>query len=246
MLLSLLACAPTFDETRKDLVGFRLAGMAWDGAPHALIWSGEGAFHSTAPTLDWTVDEGESTVVGLHAESAAGEEDGELVVDADAVVPVVTSSSVVGEEPYTLSLEVEGDSTTRWMASSGTFFETGPHATEWTPGDEPLAAIVALTLDGHGGNTWTWIDVATEGTYLRVDGRLLPTEAAVTDGAWAATLTAADNLAGIVLTDMVPAGETTDIVCGLDPFDATALADGGCGLDEALGARITVEGTAWP
>ena len=71
----------------------------------------------------------------------------------------------------------------------------------------------------------SWMDVATEGTALRVDGRLLPTETAITDGTWAATLTAADNLAGLVLTDVVPAGEETEIVCGMATFDAGALAD---------------------
>jgi hypothetical protein len=57
MLLLLLACAPPFDVTRKDLGPFRIAAVGvQDGVADAVIWSGEGMAHATAPQLDWSLD----------------------------------------------------------------------------------------------------------------------------------------------------------------------------------------------
>jgi hypothetical protein len=273
LALLVLACSPPFDETRKDLVGFRLVGMAAEGTTlRALVWSGEGAYHSVAPTVAWTID-GEAVTAApaapftalVRVESAAGEfEEGELVIEEAAVVPVVSGfTREMGDNAATVAVTADGDTTTRWKASRGAFTETGPHAADWTqadlptedepdpaPGDPGPAALIALTLDGHGGTTWTWIDVATDaGPYLAVGGRLLPVDAAVpAEGRYLATLTPADTLAGLVLTDLVPAGDTDtgELVCGLDPFDADALADGRCGLDEAAGARVLLTGAPWP
>jgi hypothetical protein len=257
-----LACAPPFDQTRKDLRDFQLVGMRADadGASNlaAAVWSGEGAFHSTAPTVAWfrngaEVDAvaGKDVEVSVRVEDAAGRvEEGLLAVEDTSLAPSVTGfTRTVLPVGATLEIGVEGDAYTRWKASSGSFVETGPNGAEWTAADAPLTTIFALTLDGRGGNVFTWIDVATDdGPYLAVGGRLLPVEAAV-DGAgdWLATLTPADNLAGIVLTDVVPAAdEPGDIVCALEPFDADALVDGRCGLDEAAGARVRLTGAPWP
>jgi len=273
LLLLTLACSPPFDETRKDLEGFRLVGMAAEGAAlRALVWSGEGAFHSVAPTVEWTID-GEAVTAApaapftarVRVESAAGEfEEGELVVSEAAAAPVVTGfTREMAENAASVSVTVEGEATTRWKSSRGAFTETGPNAADWTqaelptedepdpdPGAPGPAALIALTLDGHGGNTWAWIDVATDsGPYLAVDGRLLPVDTAVpAEGSYLATITPADTLAGLVLTDLVPAEDTDtgELLCGLDPFDADALADGRCGLDEASGARVLVTGAPWP
>jgi hypothetical protein len=67
-------------------------------------------------------------------------------------------------------------------------------------------------------------------------------------GWFLATLTAADTLAGYTLTDVVESVDGTggEIVCGLDPFDISALADGRCGRDEAAGARVALFGEAIP
>lgn len=260
MLFALaLACAPPFDQTRKDLRDFRLVGMsARDGALHALVWSGEGAFHSTAPTVTWTVDDVEVTgapaapfTARVRVESADGAyEEGELVVEEGATNPAIAGFSRDVADG-TAALAVEADlGYTRWKASSGTFVESGANSTDWTREDAPLTAVVALTLDGKGGVTWTWIDVATDaGPYLAVGGRLLPVDAAVAEaGTFDATITPADTLAGYVLTDLTPAAEddTVEIVCGVDPFDPDVLADGRCGLDEAAGARVRLTGAPWP
>ncbi len=266
MLLSLLAapffaCAPPFDETRKDLEGFRLLGMTADrggtGALGAAVWSGEGAFHSVAPTLTWAYDADAVEAragfeVSVHVEAADGaHEDGLLVVEGAGTAPVVSDfTRTIEGDTASLALTVDDPAAyTRWMSTSGTFTETGPNAAELTL-EDPLTVVFALTIDGKGGNTWTWIDIATDaGPYLAVGGRLLPVESAVTEaGTWAATLTPADNLAGLVLTELLPSTsvDTVEIVCGLDPFDVDALADGRCGLDEAAGARVHLTGEPWP
>ncbi len=257
MLVVLLAsCAPPFEQTRKDLRDFRLVAMAaQEGDLQALVWSGEGAFHSTAPTLTWTVDGAEVSAAPdapftaeLRVEDAAGNvEEGVLVVDAGAVNPTVSgyTRSLDGENA---ALALETDAVTRWKGSSGTFTETGPASADWTSGGEPLAAIVGLSLDGNGGVTWSWLDVATDsGAYVAVGGRLLPAEAPVSPGDYLATLSAADTLAGLTLTDIVAAdADPGELVCGLEPFDFDALADGRCGLDDALGARVRFTAGVWP
>ncbi|MDP2310260.1 MAG: hypothetical protein Q8P18_29865 [Pseudomonadota bacterium] len=274
----LLACTPTFDETRKDLEGFRLVAMAAEGsALRALVWSGEGALHPTAPTVTWTIDGAVITeapappfTARVTVGNGSASEEGELVVSADAVTPVISGfTRAFDGEVAQLSLAVETGAVTRWMASGGTFTETGPNAADWSilplpdedgvvadpgPDDTGLIAIVGLTLDGNGGNTWSWVDIATDaGPYLAVGGRLLPVDAPVpaaltAEGRYLATLTLADTRAGLVLTDLAAAADsdTGEIVCGLDPFDADALADGRCGLDEASGARVLLTGAPWP
>lgn len=257
----LLACAPPFDETRKDLAGFRLVGMSVaDGALHADVWSGEGAFHPTAPTVTWTVDGNVVTAAPpapftarVRVENAEGAfEEGELTVEADATAPTITGfTRTPTETGATLALGVAPEATTRWMASSGTFTETGPNSADWAAEDAPLTTVYALSLDGRGGNVGAWIDVATDdGPYLAVAGRLLPVEEPVTEGDWLATITPADTHAGLVLTDLVPATDTAESVCGLDPADSAglvaALVDGRCGLDEAAGARVRLTGAPWP
>ncbi|MES2644316.1 MAG: hypothetical protein V4850_32825 [Myxococcota bacterium] len=274
LFIVLLACTPTFDETRKDLDGFRLVGLAADsGALRALVWSGEGAFHRTAPVVTWSID-GEVVTEApappftarVVVEGAEATEQGELVVSDDAVVPAMTGfSRTFDGATAALSLAVGTDAVTRWMASGGTFTETGPNAADWSilpapdedgvvadaePEDTGLVTIVGLTLDGRGGNTWSFLDVGTDaGPYLAVGGRLLPIDVQVPgEGRYLATLTAAENRAGLVLTDVVAAADTDtgDVVCGLDPFDADALADGRCGLDDAIGARVLLTGAPWP
>jgi hypothetical protein len=57
MLLLALACQDPFDVRRKDLGPFRIAAMGvQDGTARAVVWSGEGMFHTDTPTLTWTLD----------------------------------------------------------------------------------------------------------------------------------------------------------------------------------------------
>jgi len=85
MLFLLLACQEPFDVRRKDLGPFRIAAMGvQDGVARAVVWSGEGMFHSHTPALRWTLDgeplgEGfevgasSSGLLGLEVENAEGE-----------------------------------------------------------------------------------------------------------------------------------------------------------------------------
>lgn len=267
MLLALaLACAPPFDETRKDLDGFRLLGMTADlggeGALGAAVWSGDGAFHAVAPTVTWTrngaeIDAvaGENIEVRVRVEAADGgaSEEGLLAVRGAPIAPVVAGfTRTIDGDTASIALTVEGDADayTRWMSTDGTFTETAANAADLALGDSAVTTIFALTLNGRGGNTWTWIDVATDaGPYFAVGGRLLPVDTAVpAEGAYAATITPADTHAGFVLTEFVPAesADAIELVCGLDPFDADALVDGRCGLDEAAGRRVHLTGAPWP
>ena len=251
----LVSCAPPFEQTRKDLRDFRLVAMAAEGAElRALVWSGEGAFHSTAPALTWTIDGTEVTsapaapfTVALTVEDAAGNiEEGVLEVQEGASNPVVGGTTrTIADGSASVSLDT--DAVTRWKGSSGTFTETGPASVDWVAADAPLAAILGLSLDGLGGVTWTWADVATDASpYVAVGGRLIPAEATVSAGDYLGTLTAADNLAGLTVTDIVAADADGDVVCGLTPFDFDALVDGRCGLDDAVGARVRFTAGVWP
>lgn len=250
----LLACAPSFDETRKDLAGFRLLAMTDAPGLAAAVWSGEGAWHSTAPVVTWTVDV-EASTAAVKVQNAAGEsERGELVRSDDAVVPRVSGfTREVDGSTVSLALEGVDDATTRWMATSGALTETGPAALDWTPTpDGPTGAtIFALALDGRGGTTWTWLDVETGPATptFAVDGRLVPMESTAAGSGWfLATLTPADTVAGYVLTDLAATADGTGgaLVCGLDPFEFAALADGRCGRDDAAGARVALHGEALP
>jgi hypothetical protein len=228
----------------------------------AAVWSGDGAWHATAPDVTWTIDGAAVTeapappfTAQVHAENAKGDfEDGVLVVEADAEVPVVAGfTRTVDGADAAIALDVAGEAFfSRWMSTGGTFTETGPNAADWVADEDGVATLLALTLDRRGGSTWTWVDVAThtEAPLLAVGGRLLPTDGTATGSGWfLATLSPApDTLAGFTLTDVVAAADGTggDTVCGLDPFDPNALADGRCGMDEAGGARVTLQGEALP
>ncbi len=255
--LFLLACSPEFSESRKDLDGFRLVAMGFaDADLRGAVWSGEGAWHTTAPSLAWTTG-GEAVTeasappftVDLQVEAADGAtEAGRLVVQADATVPIVEgfTREVTGSSAA-ISLSVSEGSFTRWMGTSGTFTETGPHAADWVPDGSEGATLLALTLDGRGGETWTWVDVEVEpeGQVLEVGGRLLPTDGSGTGSGWfLATIEAEDSRHGVRLTTLEPTadGSAGETVCGLDPFDLDALADGRCGRDAAAGARVALFG----
>lgn len=167
----------------------------------------------------------------------------------------------------------DGDRTTHWMGTGGQYAEIDAMTTDWFAGtatlddgeveeSAPLTdgvwPLVALTFDGVGGNTWTYVDavVGIAGPFLHVDGRVFPVASAEAgEGWWAATLTAADNLTGIMLEDVTPALDpATDPdapppLCGQVPgvvFDVALLAEGLCTRGDVVGARVVVYGTVVP
>lgn len=261
LLTLLLACTPTFDETRKDLASFRLLGMSVaDGAPRAAVWSGLGAWHEVAPTLDWTVNaEAPPLTADLLVTDAEGhEERGTLAVEADARVPTVRSvSRSVDGAVAVLSLDVDGEAEgayTRWSANGGaTIVEDGPNAATVSFPEAGWYTVFALVLDGKGGTTWEWIDVAVDvpEPSFAAGGRLLPTDGSGTPdtaGDWLATLRAEDGTVGWRLTELEPLadGQTGEEACGLMVFELSALADGRCGRADADGKRVHVQGTPLP
>jgi len=53
----IVGCDALFDVERRDLGPFRIAAVGViDGEASAAIWSGEGLYHTTPPTLEWTLD----------------------------------------------------------------------------------------------------------------------------------------------------------------------------------------------
>lgn len=244
--LGLLACQEPFAQDRHDLVDFRIAAMALaEGEPRALVWSGEGAFHATAPTLEWAQDGATWT---LRAEDADGDvETGALTVEEGAETPVPAGfTRTVDGDVATLAFDLGDAWRTHWMSPVGTFEESGPHATAWTADADGIWPVVALHFDGHGGNAWTVLDVpvGVEPPWLEVGGRIFPLAASLAgEGGWEATVEADDDaLAGIRLRDVAAAEAPADG----EAFDFDALVEGRIGRDAVVGTRVRFVGRAVP
>jgi hypothetical protein len=238
----LIACQDPFGEDRHDLTDFRIAGMRLEGEdPRALLWSGSGAWHATAPTQEWTEDAGGWS---LRAEDAAGSvETGRLEVSdgASAPAPGEVLRTVDGDVA-TLSIDLPDTHLTHWMCQSGEFAETDANATTWTASEAGIWPVLALHVDGLGGNGWTVIDVPIDASppWIEVGARLFPTDATTAGtGWWDATLVAADTPGGLILTDVSVAEDG-------DPFDFDAVVEGRIGRDEVEGTRVRFEGTVVP
>lgn len=246
----LLACQEPFDQDRHDLVDFRIAGMAAEEAPTALLWAETGLWSATAPSLVWTSSvEGEDTVHTLVATDAEGhQESGRLVVEPGAHQPGLVAFT--REEGWSLAVELDREASTHFMAPAGEFSETGPQSTDWDPaGASGIVPVIALSFDGFGGVRWDVLDVPVDvdPPWLELGGRIFPTELeAEGSGWWAVSLEADEGWAGLRFADPLPATgpEEGEAVCGgSGDFDPGWLAEGRCGRDEILGARVVVEGT---
>ncbi|MFZ5476147.1 MAG: hypothetical protein ACOZNI_05175 [Myxococcota bacterium] len=241
-LTLLLACQEPFDEDRHDLLDFRIAGMRLRaGEPRALLWSGEGAWHATAPATTWEETSGGWS---LRAEDTDGHvETGLLAVAEGAEDPVV--DEIVREldgDVATLSVGLGDTHVTHWMCQSGTFEETGPHATRWTAPGSGIWPILALHFDGRGGNGWTVIDVPVDvgPPWVEAGARLFPADVSEDAEGWLeATVEAADTPGGLILSDV-------SVAEAGDPFDFDAVVEGRIGRDEILGTRVRFEGKAVP
>lgn len=132
----------------------------------------------------------------------------------------------------------------RWMGTGGFFAELDDHTTDWfaaelvvdddeietaTPLDAGIYPLVALVLDGKGGNTWGFVDVAVDwsGPLLAVEGRLLPfaegapaPQEPAHEGWWSLSLAVADSATGLVVTEALPLDE--------DPYAAGTAEPGPC------------------
>lgn len=253
LIVVLPACQEPFLEDRHDLTDFRIAGLGVkDGDLRALVWSGEGFWHRSAPTIVWEIDGVEVIAAPpppFTATVEIGDETGELTVETDAAVPLVTGfSREIGAEVH-LAVDVEGESVTHWMAPTGEFEERGPHETTWSPAEESLTPVVALHLDGKGGNAWTLIDIplGVSGPLLVTGGHVYPVDTPLSGKAWfAATVDADDGWAGIRLVDIAATETPLDGPCGVGGFDPAALSECRCNRDDLVGTRITLHGEIFP
>lgn len=182
-----------------------------------------------------------------------------------AAVPAGADTPVAPGGALRFSLGVrEADTTTHWMATDGDFAELDAASTDWFAAtaivdnneidsssaiDAGVRSVVALTLDGQGGNSWITLDapVGILGSRLLVRGRVFPVDAEPGSGLWAVTPVATEDDAGVALTDvaLVDDASTGEAVCGqpaASPFDFDAVAEGWCARDDLVGARLVVSG----
>lgn len=250
MFLLLLACAEPFDVRRQDLGPFRIAAVGVeDGLASAAIYSGEGMGHATAPTLTWSVD---GQVLGTGWDVAVPAS-GTLELEADsgtavefARVSIQEAADVAWtrtEEDGVVRLELDApERSARWMTADAVneAIPVEPLAAEVTWDEPGLAHHLALVQDGQGGNRWVWIDSAFGVDGLaRHEGRLV--EAAGV-GSLAATLVPGDD-GGVALDDLSEDLSDVELLPCVpeSSFRLAWVADGRCGLDEVVGARVEIE-----
>lgn len=275
MLALLLGCPPSFEHDQHDLVDLRVVGMSYARGPAAaLVWDGPLAYSAVAPTLTWTgdvdgyscndidVDTGadaadcaprgtmSATVV---ADNGVATETGTLTFHADGRVPSIGAASVSIEGTAArVSLDAPPSHHTRWMAPEGEVEAVDQHvATFELPGDG-VYPVVALVIDGLGGNDWVVVDVGDTTGRLGVGHRWIATEPAWPGAGpadWVGTVTASDDPSGFSLTDLVvDDGSARDDACGVVDgyWKVDSLVERSCGRDELLGVRVRVRGTfAW-
>ncbi len=259
-IASLLGCLTPFAEDRHDLTDFRIVGLAEaDGELRAFAWSGYGLWHHSPPEIVWEIDNVAVTAApsapfiatATVTDAQGRRESARLEVAAGASVPAAGSvTRVVDGTQASFAFGLDDRTVTHWMGPSGEFEETGRHATNWT-GKEGITPIIALHLDGMGGNAWSAFDVAIGdvGPVLDVGGRLFPVDSALSGEGWyTATVAADDGYAGVSFVELAPAADSADgePVCGTDGFDLIAVAEGRCGRDDFVGARVAIYGLLTP
>lgn len=161
MLLLLLACAPPFDVTRKDLGPFRIAAVGvQDGVASAVIWSGEGMTHATAPQLEWTLD---GAALGSGWDVA--------VPDGDGVLELVATHADGTVEAAQVPVAQAPDAPT-WIREHVTLDSVelaDRRAAQAEPGDSAsLDEAVRLTLDGAFTQA-RWMSADGVGTVLELE-----------------------------------------------------------------------------
>jgi hypothetical protein len=157
----------------------------------------------------------------------------------------------------------------RWMATAGTVLELDATSTDWAPADlvlddldveeaTPLESgvvtVLALAVDGRGGNVAAARDVPVgrPGAGMPVSGRWLPGDGLSPETVgWFRGRLAADDASptGLRLDDATPvdppagAYGTETLACAgptPGPFDPTWLLDGRCTRADVVGADVVV------
>jgi len=179
-----------------------------------------------------------------------------------AVTGVDVETTVSSGEAVRLILDgLSETESARWMSAGGTVLELERDAADFlpedivfddgelvsrTPAGEGVYSLLALLIDGAGGNRWLWVDAAVgEGaTLLRHEGRLVRADAPAEAGLVAATLIA-DPIGGVALSDVISVTDTDeqdDLPCAAaSTFSLSWIAEGRCARPDVLGARIVLE-----
>ncbi len=163
--LLLGACAEPFDETRQDLVSFRIAAVGvQDGVAAAALWSGGALIHHDPPALAWTLD-GVALGTGWGVPVSGYGELGLTATspDGDVREAVVTvgqpASGQLGVTREAVELSGDLDLASR-LAVSGAPIETS------APSDHG----VRLVMTGRAaGERLRWMVGGGEGTLLELD-----------------------------------------------------------------------------
>jgi hypothetical protein len=191
----------------------------------------------------------------------------DLSLDArrDAVETPVDGSVESGEAVRLRAVDQEPDLDTRWMLAEGdgTLLEVDASSVDVLSEDvlfddgevesrEALPAgtrhVLALTLDGGGGNRWAWTDAAfgVDGPLVAHGGWLLPLDVSTGTGLVAVTMNdvTADGVGQ--WSDPQPALDLSsqdELACALvgEPFELSWLVDGRCTTPEVEGARVVLE-----
>ncbi len=261
----LLGCLEPFPTDRHDLVDLRIVGMRADadGVLGAYVWDGAEAWSAAAPAREWGGDarcavdcrlDGPGAAELTVTASSGATEAGSLDWGAGAAVAEPERPYVVVDgDVATLELEVPGAERVRWMAPAGELEEVASDTVEFTAPGEGVWPVVALWLDGEGGNGWTTLDVVVgvEGPFLAVGNRRFPFAAQLAAGPVRvqADVVSDPGLAGFALSNvLVDDGTALDAVCGDDGgvWDPDAVVERRCGLNDVLGARVRVDAEVLP
>lgn len=178
------------------------------------------------------------------------------------VTGVDVETTVSSGEAARLLLDgVQEAESARWMSAGGTVLELELDAADFLaedivfddgelvsrdPSGNGLYPLLALLIDGAGGNRWLWVDAAVgvEDVLLRHEGRLVRADAVVEAGLVAATLIE-DSSGGVALSDVVSVSDTEqqdDLPClPSAPISLSWIAEGRCARPDVLGARVVLE-----
>jgi len=253
----LAACLEPFEHDAHDLVDLRIVGMAYvDEVATAFSWEGDDAWSAVVPSQAWT---GETTCEPGTACSATvtiGDgvttETGTLVQDAQGEVPAIGElSREDSSEGWTLSLSAPATHVTHWMAPRGDIEETGPHEALYMPPGDGIWPVVALTIDGKGGNAWTIVDVPEGdiGPALWTERRVIPVDeipGGLDGDRWYGVIEPVDDLLGYRLVGLSERDtQVGAIFCGSEDgeWNPDTLVTRECGRDEiteqAYGVAVT-------
>lgn len=243
-----------------------------EGKAAAFAWEGEDAWSAVVPSQAWTgdvdgytcndtaIDTGAAADCGPRLTQEASvtisdglsTETGTLRFDADGEVPEI--ASVTREQVdggWKLALSAPSSHLTRWMAPRGDIEETGQHEALYVPPGDGIWPVVALTLDGKGGNAWTIVDVPEGeiGPALWTERRVIPVDEipeGLDEDRWYGVIEPVDDLLGYRLVGLSEDYTHADVgFCGYEggEWHPDTLVTRECGRDEiterAYGVAVT-------